>query len=79
MPCAWLSAHAARRTIGHGAGLHSSRWPWDRLPLVGPAVALSSHDMQLSRCMVCRSPNVLLTREGVAKIADVGLMRAQVP
>ena len=29
--------------------------------------------------MVCRSPNVLLTREGVAKIADVGLMRAQVP
>ena len=26
----------------------------------------------------CRSPNVLLTREGVAKIADVGLMQAQV-
>ena len=25
-----------------------------------------------------RSPNVLLTREGVAKIADVGLMQAQV-
>lgn len=25
----------------------------------------------------CRSPNVLLSREGVAKVADVGLMRAQ--